>query len=457
MIEYPSIFYIMQIKALIIKLIETMQKMNLKQKETKDKTPELDPDALLDFADVMENLHSFKEIDLIPKQFIDFLKADEKKVTTMVEYSTGLVCLMEGSLLIYYESIFKYHDNCVAILDFFRKNLGSQIPQSWRNELTKYTGNKSFIMGKIAEAKKQDPYLQDFQTQKYLYSLDLASRILMCYNGEFNQCFSSRIDLILLGQVQDFEKELSILKLIHMRFKKSSIAWHYRKIVFMVAFSRQLERLNERISSVPEKKAVSSEDFIPLKQFWLKEKDRLDDIINKFGRSYKVWEYYIHITGFMVDELLKFPLAFSEQTLGESLLNETEIFTIEAFIGFYEYVRDLARKNIHNHCIFVLLTNTIKLLFKLKIDLFMDTKDFYVGFIRDHNVWIDEMRTYYRSLYKGLETPMEMDRYKLESLESHFEEVRSFVQLACPESLKDAPLNKSGIKVQSKGTQSSSK
>lgn len=386
--------------------------------------PDFDPVALLDFADVMENLHSFKEIDIVPKQFVDFIKEDEKKVKTLVEYATGLVAVMEGSLLVYFESIYKYHDNCVGILDYFRKTLAVQIPQSWRNELTRYSGNKSHVLEQVRAVRSKDEFLRDIGTQKYLYIVDLASRILLCYNGEFNQSYSTRLDLLLLGQVADFERELTVLKLVHMRFKKSSIAWHYRKVLFMLAFSQQLDRLRDGLASAG-KKQMADEDLKPLKQFWLREKDRLDEVINKFGRSYKIWEYYIHIANYAVTELESFPLKFGTDPFGQSVQAEVEIFTIETFIALYEYVRDLARKNVHNHCVFVLLTAVMKLLLRLKIDLFMENPDFYSTFLKDHFVWVAEMRTYYRALYKGLTSPQEKERYRLESLESHSEEVTS--------------------------------
>ena len=386
--------------------------------------PEFDPVALLDFADVMENLHSFKEIDIVPKQFVDYIKEDDKKVKTLMEYATGLVAVMEGSLLVYFESIYKYHDNCVSILDYFRKTLAVQIPQSWRNELTKYSGNKSHVLEQVRSCRAKDDFLKEVGTQKYLYIIDLASRILLCYNGEFNQSYSTRLDLVLLGQVADFERELTMLKLIHMRFKKSSIAWHYRKVLFMLALSQQLDKLRDALTS-GTKKQMADEDLKPLKQFWARERDRLDEIINKFGRAYKIWEYFIHITNYMAAELESFPLRFGAEPFGQSVQSEVEIFTIETFIAVYEYVRELARKNIHNHCVFVLLTSVMKLLLGLKIDLFMENPDFYPTFLKDHYAWVGEMRTYYKALYKGMTSPQEKDRYKLESLESHTAEVNS--------------------------------
>ena len=402
-----------------------MEKTQFKALESLDSPePAFDPVALLDFADVMENLHSFREIDIVPKQFVDFIKEDEKKVKTLMEYATGLVAVMEGSLLVYFESIYKYHDNCVAILDRFRKTLAVQIPQAWRDELTRYSGRKSHVLEQVRALRAKDEFLRAPGTQKHLYIVDLASRILLCYNGEFNQPYSTRLDLLLLGQVADFERELTVLKLVHMRFKKSSVAWHYRKVLFMLAFSQQLDRLRDALAA-PGKKQATAEDLKPLKQFWLRERDRLDEVIGKFGRSYKIWDYFVHVCGFVVAELERFPLEFAPEALGRSVQGEVEIFTIETFIGLYEYVRDLARKNVHNHCVFVLLTAVMKLLLKLKIDLFMDNPDFYATFLQDHFVWVAEMRTYYRALYKGLATPQEKERHRLESLESHVEEVGS--------------------------------
>lgn len=394
-------------------------------------TNPIDHAAILDFADLMENLAELKELDIVPKSFIDYIKEDKNKISTLVEYSAALVAVMEGTLLVCFESIEKFYKPCQKILMKFREKGSPSIPVAWLSELTAYKGSKSEILKKIAQAQSTDAFgVSDADTRKNLYSVDLSSKIMMCYNGEYGQSFTIRMDLMLLGQIKDFEKELNILCIVHKRFKKSSIAWHYRKVVFMCLFSQTIDKLKEKLSG--GKAIVTADDFAPLKGIWERELDRIDPVIHKHGRSYKIWEYLVHIAVFIHESLVK--LVHQDDpdipaALKSNYRSEAEILLVQGFITWYDRVRELVKKNVHNHCTFGLLANIMKILLTLKIDSFMDNKAFYGQFLEEHLRWLGELRTYYKLLYgqpgqgNSIIEARESDRSKLESLEEHTAEV----------------------------------
>lgn len=401
----------------------------------------IDHAALLDFADVMENLWKLKELDIVPKSFVDYIKEDSSKITTLMEYNEALMAVMDGSLLIYIESIEKFYKICQKALMNVKDHIFACIPQNWRDSLTSYRNSKEDILNKISEAAATGVFgIDDKESQKILYSADLSSKTLMCYNGEYGQSFTIRCDLIILGQVKDFEKELAVLAIVHKRFKKSSIAWHYRKVVFMCYLSQVIMTVKKQIQSNGKPK-VTAEDFARLKDLWEKELDRLDPIIHKHGRSYKIWEYLLHMATYLFEnlELLKEFAKYLPQNQINSFSNELEILVVQGFIGWYERVKEHVKKNVHNHCTFGLLINIIKILLKLKMDIFMDSPNFYKTFLEEHENWLDELRSYYRLIYgksgqspslqeKGRVFTMESERIKLESLEEHSTEIKHLLK-----------------------------
>ena len=94
----------------------------------------------------------------------------------------------------------------------------------------------------------------------------------------------------------------------------------------------------------------------------------------------------------------------------------------------------MVNKNVHNHCIFGLLTHTMRIVIGLGLDKFMENPKFYDEFMQAHVDWIAETRKYYKIAYGvGGKTVtnkavsvierMEQERSKLESLEEHLIEV----------------------------------
>jgi hypothetical protein len=414
--------------------------------------PILEQSALLEFADVMENLSSLKEIDIVPKEFVDFMKEDKTKVHNLVEYSTGLVAIMDGALLVFFESIEKYYKKCVAVLAQFRDSTMPHVSQEWRDQLTDYKTLKGPLLKKIGETHLSPSHLYGFESLLDLKSetqiADLSSKILLCFNGELTSSYNTRIDLVLLGHITDFDKELKTLVLIHNRFKKSSVAWHYRNIVFRCGFSQAIERvlykLTQTISQKPAAQNTSpqiwkQEDFAPIVSFWADEMNRLDGVINKHGRSYKIWEYLIHISNYIYSVLTKgeFFVAYTNllkqapETLQTSFTTELEILLIQGFTKRFDETKVLARKNVHNHCIFVLMAHYLKTLFALEVDKFLENDNFYEELVDAHLNWTEEVKNFYSMLY-SVESAnaqvttlslLEQDRRKLESINSHRAEV----------------------------------
>lgn len=409
--------------------------------------PGFDPISLLEFADVMENLHTLQEIDIVPQQFVAYMKEEKKNLhSSLVEYTSSLVAVVDGkTLLVYFESVQKFYPTCIAILQHFREKVSHCIPQEARDKLTAYRGLKTACLLPREEQTKTHPgqglcgiklpeALLTTEGRKYLYLVDIASRILLCYNGELNMNFNIRIDLLLLGQAKDYEKELCLVTLANRRYKKSSVAWHYRKVTFMLGLSQSAASLLRTIQAKPAQSLVETEDFESLRQFWERESSRLESLISKHGRSYKIWEYLLHAISqlqLLGEALANFPDTLSGETgqilaedQKEAVKSEGQIFRVQLFSGLLEQARGMAAKNIHNHCLFGYIMGVLRVLAGLGLDEFMESEGFFKGMLLDHCRWIDENRVKYVALYGEAagQTPMEKERAQLESLHAHEKE-----------------------------------
>ena len=172
---------------------------------------------------------------------------------------------MEGSLLVYFESIAKYYKTCYAFLCYFTEKYSCLVNQKLRDHLSDYSSSKLQLSQQLDMLDQSDHYdIKSNEQKKFLYSIDLSSKIMLCFNGELNSTYNVRMDLILMNYTKDLEKELAILQIVHKRFKKSSVAWHYRRSVFLLAFTRQLEKLKEKLKS---KAKADADDFLPIKAF----------------------------------------------------------------------------------------------------------------------------------------------------------------------------------------------
>jgi len=59
----------------------------------------------------------------------------------------------------------------------------------------------------------------------FLRLVELASKIMLCFNGELTMAFNIRIDLILMGVIKDLKAELQIVQLSLKKFRLSYVGW----------------------------------------------------------------------------------------------------------------------------------------------------------------------------------------------------------------------------------------
>lgn len=376
---------------------------------------------LLAFSDVMEGLHNIDELDLVPKEFVDYMKQDHKKSQTVIEYSKGLVCVIEKSLLVYYESMAKYYELGFNTLKaFFDLGLANA---KHRVALVTYAGNKAHVLDKCTVSFKESSK----ERREGLHLVDITSRLMMCYNGELNMAFNARVDLIALGQIADFEKELALLKCVHKKFKKSSIAFHYRKVVFTLFLSDQIEKQIKRLSTGGKKELQSSEKdkgcISALKAKIEQEWQLVEHLCVKHPRSYKIYEYMVFFSQYVFQQLMdleKLP-GIPEDCL-EALKEEVKLMRIELFLALFEKAKELVKKNVHNHCSYPVLAHLIWIVSKLEIDEFLDDKDFYEKLLKEHKDWVEELLSYYNLVYSEEKS----SRSSLESLKEHRHNIHSW-------------------------------
>ena len=59
----------------------------------------------------------------------------------------------------------------------------------------------------------------------FLSRVELASKIMLCFNGELGMAFNVRIDLFLLGIIKDLKAELQVVQLSLKKFRLSYVGW----------------------------------------------------------------------------------------------------------------------------------------------------------------------------------------------------------------------------------------
>ena len=59
----------------------------------------------------------------------------------------------------------------------------------------------------------------------------------------------------------------------------------------------------------------------------------------------------------------------------------------------------MVTKDIHNNCEFEYILQLMMLIHELKIDEFLESKDFYKDFINDHKKWVNSSLKYFEKLF----------------------------------------------------------
>jgi len=226
----------------------------------------------------------------------------------------------------------------------------------------------------------------------YMKTVELASKILICFNGELSMAFNVRIDLILIGVIKDFKGELEILRLSLKKFRKSYIGWFYRRLVFSVNWALHSHKFEEKYLKNED---FGSKDFSKLKSIWENEYEVVVEASQQKTRSYKLWEHLcltqLKISNYLISLL-------NNEKAEEGAKTELEIFLIETISGFYDKAKVLCAKDIHNNCLFEYLNCVLRIMFRLKIDEFMGEEEFYKQFIEDHLAWVVGLDKYHEKL-----------------------------------------------------------
>jgi hypothetical protein len=418
---------------------------------------------ILCFSDIFDNLTDFKELDIVPKSLIEEMKRDKTKICTIIEYSSSEVAVVDNTLLICHESIEKYYQTCMDILTEFQqringvtelinKGMAPEVANQMKaspvinlNFRTKIVNNfglnglwadsfdseeSAVELIKMVHSEKgydEQRYKQYDLSSFYLKTVELASKLLLCFNGELNMAYNTRIDLIMLRVVKDYKSELEIVRLALKKFRKSYIGWFYRRLLFSLSFEIVVHKLENLYL---KKGTIESKDFLELKNLWEDEYEVVVEASNQKKRSYKLWEH-LSLLQLKISKYLMNLLANEEAS--EENRTELEIFLIETMSGYYEKAKGLCKKDVHNNCIFEYLNGILRIMHDLKIDEFMGEDDFYKNFMDDHLVWVEGLLSYHEQVQKLEKKERQkwvaltmIDYSKLESLKAHKRVVESW-------------------------------
>lgn len=189
------------------------------------------------------------------------------------------------------------------------------------------------------------------ETEKKI--LNMASKVILCLNGEINTAFNVRKRLIDEGFLKDFNEEMHFVEIICLKFKKTSVAWSYKLMLF------------EKMT----KNCVEKEIQI----FFEKEVFFIEEHLLKHPRNYYAWSHRLL--------LLKL--------LSTTINKDERIFLLEKELGL---IKKYCEKNIHQYSAFHYLQFIIK---KLMEDKHLD--------INEEKAWIIQLIMIYEECYEGTE------------------------------------------------------
>ena len=385
--------------------------------------------TLLCFSDIMDNISDFRELDLVPKSYIQMIKEDKTKIATIIEYSTSEVAVIDNVLLICHESLEMYYKTCQDLLidfrekvqgvysfrkknpksDYLPRNLVSAVNKKFRKRFLRKLGHEGFweespfegdespALGLVKSLGTYESVekglLEEYGLNAmYLKMAELASKIMLCFNGENSMAYNVRIDLLMLGYLKDFIGELKLTQLSLKKFRKAYMGWFYRRVIMGVCFEAKLQGIRTKFA---QKASISSKTFSGLTQIWEEEYERVIQASKQKKRSYKLWEYLSLLQ-------LKFIRGLNwlrkSHRGTEEAGTELEIFLIEKSLDYYEKAKKLCSEDIHNNCAFEYLSLLLRLLFELEIDVFMAEEDFYKRFVDDHKEWVSNLVKYHEKM-----------------------------------------------------------
>jgi hypothetical protein len=225
-------------------------------------------------------------------------------------------------------------------------------------------------------------------------ALSLSTRIALCLNGENNTAYTLRkrlFDMKLLSKSP--EEELHFIKLINMKFKKSSVSWAYRRHI--------LHQLHAEY-----KKEGKPFDKMMANEFKLQEK-----MVTKYPRNYYAW-------------------------LHRRLIVEDFYIKPEDYVNIkreHEVIKQFCEMNVHEYSAFSYLEYLILTLYKatdLKLDFEM--------------TWTLTLIQKFKELYGFEESHkhiIDIDYAKLESLHRHQKFLQALTdgKILCHQKHKQSP------------------
>lgn len=183
----------------------------------------------------MDNLSELQELDIVPLSHIESIKEDKVSRVTIIEYQSSKVAVIDQALLISQESLEKYYPICLEILKSFREKTSKYknkvtgkwvsfktISDSFREKFVNLCRSEEptrikKLMEILERIRNLEGYVEGEKTKKllmensadqlYLRLVELASKIMLCLNGELSLAYNVRIDLILMGIIKDFKGE----------------------------------------------------------------------------------------------------------------------------------------------------------------------------------------------------------------------------------------------------------
>jgi len=299
----------------------------------------IDDTLSLYFHTYFENMLAIREIDHVPEEII-FLNPDLSHQDSDYFQSLGII-IMENSMAISFNIFDNLYPLCISVV----------------------LGMKS--IEKLSENEK--------------ITLNMASKILLCLNGEINTAFTIRKRLVDENFLQDLSEEMHFVEIICLKFKKSSIAWAYKFYLVQKIIAKSTEK--------------------ELFKLFDKEISFLESHLIKHPRNYYAWSHRLLV---LKDLLMK-------------LNKENQLVLLEKEL---KGIKKYCEKNIHEYSAFHYLQFLTK---KLRDENCID--------INEEKAWILQLILIYEECYEtnqGKYDKNERTVSELFSLKKHMKYLEQF-------------------------------
>jgi len=346
--------------------------------------PTLDKNQILCFCDVMDNLGNVELLKAVPESRIADMKADKTLKRTIIEYSTSKLVLIDQILYLTHESKEIYYRVAKhTILDFLLKG-GPVFRREYRSQLGDIHTDKIKL---LEEIKLKSPLLVGHLKEArfegiYMNIVEVASKALMCFDGELQISYKTRMDLILLNYIGDFKQELKLTEVILTKFPKSSPCWHYRKVIFRICWGSRISRLKEAIK---ETETIEKKEIDQLRFAFDEQLDFTIKLLRLKTTGHRLFDFLYFSLQLMIDGIQD--LINSKEESENELSTELEVLLIESTLKYYDRLKLLCLEFYFENSVFDFMSKLLLTLWRLKIDKFLGDENFYESFMEDHILW----------------------------------------------------------------------